>query len=248
MREAVRADGADPAQARNFDRRARAASVPGQASPARGAETQPRTVEAAAFRGGAKEVGASAETLNQSGDEKPRAGDVLAAGAAAAPVQQNGEAREAASAEQAAGTRQAERPESASAQLVHSTARALARGENTFKLRLRPEGMGEVSVTIHARERDLSLSIRASSETTRTLILSQIDDLRSGLSTGDYRLGELSVEVNANGYGGAGSSAASQEQEDARPRRASRKVGGQTAEAAPERAPQTRAGAIMYRI
>lgn len=252
-REAARADGSDDAQSRHFDRRVRAASVPAQAQAtrgeaARGAETQPQTVEAAVLRGGTKADAASVETAEQSGDEKPRTGDVSGAEAVAAPAQQNGEAREAARAQSAAGAQSAERTESASAQLAHSTTRALARGENTFQLRLRPEGMGEVSVTIHAREHDLSLSIRASSETTRTLILSQIDDLRSGLATGDYRLGALNVEVNANGYGGAGSEAASQEREGGGQRRASGKTRRQTADAAPDRPLQARAGAIMYRI
>lgn len=250
-REAVRAEGSDATQSRNFDRRARAASVPVQQTrgeAARVGEAQSQTVEAAALRGGTKDGVASVETAERSGDENARAGEVFAAEAVAAPVQQSGEAREAAPAQPAADAQWAERAESASAQLAHSTTRALTRGENTFQLRLRPEGMGEVSVTIHAREHDLSLSIRASSETTRTLILSQIDDLRSGLATGDYRLGALNVEVNANGYGGAGSEAASQEREGGRQRRASGKIRRQTAEAAPDRTLQARAGAIMYRI
>lgn len=137
---------------------------------------------------------------------------------------------------------------SASAQLARSTANALARGESQFHLRLRPEGMGEVAVTIRAKERELSLDIRASSGETRELILSQIDDLKGGLAASEYRLGELSVEVNASGHEGAAFSTFAQEQGNREAPRQPVKAPPIAAATKSDRIIPTHRGAIMYRI
>jgi flagellar hook-length control protein FliK len=132
--------------------------------------------------------------------------------------------------------------------LARSAVGALARGESQFHLRLRPEGIGEVAVTIRARERELSLHIRASSGETRELILSQIDDLRGGLATGDYRLGELSVEVNTSGHEGAAFSTFAQGEGNREAPRQPLKQSQVAAAEVPDRVIQTRKGAILYRI
>jgi flagellar hook-length control protein FliK len=90
----------------------------------------------------------------------------------------------------------------ASGQLVRSAIHALSRGETRYHLKLHPEDLGEVAVTISARDRELHLTIHASSEATRNLIASQADGLRSGLADSGYRLGGFNVDVSANGQGG----------------------------------------------
>ncbi len=142
----------------------------------------------------------------------------------------------------------------AAMQLARATAGALSRGEREFRLRLRPEGMGEVAVTISARDRDLHLTIRAASESTRDLILNQIGGLREELTAGGYHLNGFSVDVS--GGGGQGGQTFTFQQDPGR-------QSGQRPEARPEArpggapppkeapragAPEARAGAINYRI
>lgn len=105
-----------------------------------------------------------------------------------------------------------------------------------------------MAVTIHARERELSLHIHTSSGETREMILSQIDDLKGGLAAGDYRLGELSVDVNASGQENTAFSTFAQGQSDRETPRQSTKDSPVAAKEQPARVVQVRKGAIMYRI
>ncbi len=110
---------------------------------------------------------------------------------------------------------EAQRPEAATspreadaaAQLFRATTTALARGETRYRLKLRPVGLGEVAVSISARDRELHLTIRTQSESTREIILNQIGALKLELASGEYRLSGFSVDVSGGGAGGEAFSA-----------------------------------------
>jgi flagellar hook-length control protein FliK len=105
---------------------------------------------------------------------------------------------------------EAQRPETApsprevdtAAQLFRATTSALSRGETSYRLKLRPEGLGEVTVAISTRDRELHLTIRTQSESTREIILNQIGALKLELASSDYHLSGFSVDVSGGGAGG----------------------------------------------
>jgi flagellar hook-length control protein FliK len=139
-------------------------------------------------------------------------------------------------------------------QLARAALGAVRRGETRFHLKLRPEGVGEVAVTISARDNDLRLTIRAGSESTKDLILSQIGGLKQELTQGGYRLEGFSVDVSG-GQGGQGGQASASRQDpgnqperrpDARPEPKS--VTPAPKEARFVRVPEARAGSINVRI
>lgn len=142
----------------------------------------------------------------------------------------------------------------ASRQLVRSAIHALQRGETRYHLKLNPENLGEVAVTISARDRELHLTIHAASEATRDLIENQAGGLRSGLADSGYHLSGFSVDVSANGRGGEAFSAFQQGADGQAPGRQpdAKPDGGPAyrlaARAQPERVLETRAGAINLRI
>ena len=140
------------------------------------------------------------------------------------------------------------------AQLGRAALNAARRGETRFHLKLRPEGVGEVAVTISAKDNDLRLSIRTGSESTRELILSQIDGLKQELTQGGYHLEGFSVDVSGGQSGQGGQSFAFRQdpgsqperQPDARPQP---KTGMPTPkEARFPREPESRIGSINVRI
>ncbi len=113
-----------------------------------------------------------------------------------------------------------------------------------------------MAVTINAGDRELHLTIRAASESTRDLIEGQMGALKSDLASSGYHLGGYSVDVSAGGQGGEAFSAFQQDP--------GRQPSGRESYARPEgrrdrpvqpaalehrtRVLETRAGAINYRI
>ncbi|MGJ4850825.1 flagellar hook-length control protein FliK [Bacillota bacterium Meth-B3] len=183
----------------------------------------------------------------QRDEEVPQAGRALPASGRAEP-----DVAQAARAAPAQGARAAAEPDAA-AQVARSIPSALRRGETQYRLRLRPEGLGEVEVSISARERTLGLTIRTANEDARALIASQLGELRRELVASNYELGNVNIEVSANGQNGAAFSAfAEQGRRDAQPgfTGASSGAGGMEgdAELRQIREAYARAGAIMYRI
>jgi flagellar hook-length control protein FliK len=144
----------------------------------------------------------------------------------------------------------------AGAQLARASLGALVRNEREFRLKLRPEGVGEVAVTIGARERDLHLTIRAAQESTKELILGQIGALKEQLEGSGYHLGGFSVDVSGGSPDGQGGQAFAFQQDPGRqPERQPEARRDVQPEAAPlpkeaQRAapPKARLGAINYRI
>jgi len=141
----------------------------------------------------------------------------------------------------------------AAMQLARATAGAMNRGEREYRLRLRPEGVGEVAVTIISRDRDLHLTIHAASESTRDLILNQIGGLKEELTAGGYHLNGFSVDVSGGGQGGQAFTfqqdpgRQSGQRPEARPE--TRPGGAPPPKEAPRAGvPEVRAGAINYRI
>ena len=111
--------------------------------------------------------------------------------------------------------------------------------------------MGEVAVTISAKDHDLRLMIRAGSESTRDLILSQIGGLKQELTQGGYRLEGFSVDVSGGQSGQAfGARQDPGGQGERRPDARPEPKSGAPApkEARFPRVPEVRAGSINYRI
>ena len=73
-----------------------------------------------------------------------------------------------------------------------------------YRIRLSPEGLGDVEVTVVAKGRAVSLSLRTENETAKGLILNHADELRAELSAQEYQVSGLSVEVGMDSRGGAG--------------------------------------------
>ena len=137
------------------------------------------------------------------------------------------------------------------AQLARAALGAVRRGEAQFHLKLRPEGVGEVAVTISAKDHDLRLVIHAGSESTRDLILSQIGGLKQDLTEGGYRLEGFSVDVSGGQSGQAfGARQDPGSQSERRPDVRPEPKSGAPApkEARFPRALETRVGSINYRI
>lgn len=134
------------------------------------------------------------------------------------------------------------------AQIFRATASALSRGETSYRLKLRPEGLGEVTVSISARDRELHLTMRTQSESTREIILNQIGELRLELASSDYHLSGFSVDVSGGGAGGEAFSAFQDGQERRNAGRRPPEPRATPALDAPLRgAPEIRLGAINLR-
>ena len=107
--------------------------------------------------------------------------------------------------------------------------------------------MGEVAVTIGAQGRELRLTIRASQESTRELILDQIGTLKLQLEDSGYHLDGFSVDVSG-GNGAPGFQQNPERQPEAhrseRPEAAPQPQPKEPARAAP----RVWQGAINYRI
>lgn len=101
---------------------------------------------------------------------------------------------------------------SAAMQVAKATVKALKEGTHEYHIQLSPEGLGKVTVTMLAKDKALSLSIRADQSITRELILGQIGELKAELGASEFHLSGLHVEVDVNGQGSAGFSAFSQGQ------------------------------------
>lgn len=139
-------------------------------------------------------------------------------------------------------------------QLAGATIRTLIRGETRYHLKLRPEGVGEVAVTISARDRELRLDIRAASGTTRDLITDQIGALKNELATNGYHLDGFNVDVSGNSQGSEAFSAPQQDPgrqpQERQPEARSGTPQGATlaGPSQPDRVLEARAGSIRYRV
>ena len=96
------------------------------------------------------------------------------------------------------------REENAAMQVARASVHALRRGMTEYRLRLSPEGLGDVEVTVVTKGKAVSLSMRTDNEAARGLILDHADELRAELNNQDYRVSGLSVEVGMDGGNGTG--------------------------------------------
>ncbi len=94
------------------------------------------------------------------------------------------------------------REEHAALQVARATTAAIKRGVTEYKLRLRPEGLGQVEVTVSAKGSELTLSMKTDSEAAKGLILGHADELRTELRAQNYQINDLTVEVGMEGQGG----------------------------------------------
>ncbi len=96
------------------------------------------------------------------------------------------------------------REDNVAMQLARSSVRALKRGMAEYRVRLSPEGLGEVEVTVITKGKAVSLSLRTDNEVARGLILDHADELRAELDKQNYQVNGLSVEVGMDSGNGAG--------------------------------------------
>ncbi len=98
----------------------------------------------------------------------------------------------------------AAREENVAMQVARSSVLALRRGMAEYRVRLSPEGLGEVEVTVVAKGKEVSLSLRTDNEVARGLILDHADELRAELDKQNYQVNGLSVEVGTDSGNGGG--------------------------------------------
>ena len=253
----------EPAAARRAERKgldaARAISAQPQDSAAQAgqyARTQAAAQQENAYKGQALKPEPDAERDQDAARSRPVGGRQQAAPGAFPTV---GEGPGSPPAEQAASPAPAGGQHTPvdlgpSAQLGRAALNAARRGETRFHLKLRPEGVGEVAVTISAKDNDLRLSIRTGSESTRELILSQIDGLKQELTQGGYHLEGFSVDVSGGQSGQGGQSFAFRQDPGSQPeRQPDARPQPKTGMPAPKEArfprePEARIGSINVRI
>jgi flagellar hook-length control protein FliK len=98
----------------------------------------------------------------------------------------------------------AAREENAAMQVARASLHALRRGMTEYRVRLSPEGLGDVEVTVVTKGKTVSMSMRTDNEAARGLILGHADELRTELNQQDYHVSGLSVEVGTDSGNGAG--------------------------------------------
>ncbi len=146
------------------------------------------------------------------------------------------------------------REENVAMQVARASIRALGRGATEYRIRLSPEGLGEVEVTVVAKGKAVSLSMRTDNEAARGLILGHADELRAELGQQSYQVEGLSVEVGMNSGNGAGFFAHRDHADPAHgQRRTMMDQEPSTAQAAQgpqmkRRQPMPRSGTINYRV
>jgi flagellar hook-length control protein FliK len=121
-------------------------------------------------------------------------------------------ARKAEQAIHAEGTQSAKDPapentvpeENAAIQVARASVHALRRGMAEYRVRLSPEGLGNVEVTVVTKGKAVTLSMRTDNEMARGLILDHADELRAELHQQNYQVSGLSVEVGTDGGNTAG--------------------------------------------
>jgi flagellar hook-length control protein FliK len=96
------------------------------------------------------------------------------------------------------------REEGAAMQVARASVHALRRGMTEYRVRLSPEGLGEVEITVVTKGKAVSLSMRTDNEMARGLILDHADELRAELNQQNYQVSGFSVEVGMNGGSGTG--------------------------------------------
>ena len=95
-------------------------------------------------------------------------------------------------------------------QIEEKIAGQIQEGNTTFKLKLYPEGLGEVTVNLTCHGGKLAVDIVAGSSATQRLLEGQAGDLKSALETKNYEITEFDVSTdngnqqNAYGQGGNG--------------------------------------------
>jgi flagellar hook-length control protein FliK len=96
------------------------------------------------------------------------------------------------------------REENAAMQVARASVHALRRGMTEYRVRLSPEGLGNVEVTVVTKGKAVTLSMRTDNEMARGLILDHADELRAELNGQNYQVSGLSVEVGMDGGNGSG--------------------------------------------
>lgn len=78
-------------------------------------------------------------------------------------------------------------------QLADKTLEALNQNKSSFKMKLRPEGLGEITVDITFDNGKLNLKIRTEFEATKSLLESQLHFLQTELKSNDYPVNNLDI-------------------------------------------------------
>ena len=94
--------------------------------------------------------------------------------------------------------------ENPAVQVAKASVASLKRGEMEYRVKLSPEGLGNVEVTVVAKGSELSMSMRTDNEAAQSLILGHADELRAELSAQNYQVSSLSVGVDLGGQSNSG--------------------------------------------
>lgn len=87
----------------------------------------------------------------------------------------------------------AARPEPIPVQMAEQVRIMVNQGKQTFHVKLQPEGCGEVTLHLEMTEGALSVDIRTSLPSTKTMILDQLGELRQALLSNNIQVSEIQV-------------------------------------------------------
>ncbi len=95
----------------------------------------------------------------------------------------------------------AQSPQTAIAQVTQKISQAIGEGRSSFKMKLNPEGLGQVDVTLTCEKGKISLEILASVFSTKQLLEGQASELKAALGAKNFELTRMDVQAETStGY------------------------------------------------
>lgn len=91
-------------------------------------------------------------------------------------------------------------------QITEKIVKSLDTDKTTFQMKLKPEGLGQVTVKLTCEDGKVSLQIEASSSATQKLLVSQLGELRKDLTASNYQVTSVDVSVGGSENRGGESS------------------------------------------
>jgi flagellar hook-length control protein FliK len=94
--------------------------------------------------------------------------------------------------------------QSAAAQIAKTAGESIRRGVREFRLKLKPDGLGEVTVNLSFKNNKIEMRVRSETEKTKELIKAQIGILKNDLEQNGYSIDSLTVEARTSPEIGGG--------------------------------------------
>ncbi|MPN12646.1 hypothetical protein SDC9_159965 [bioreactor metagenome] len=79
-------------------------------------------------------------------------------------------------------------------QIADSVKDNITAGRDNFTLRLKPEGLGNVTVTMSFKKEKIEMRIKSDTAMTKELIATQLGELKNELESSGYKIDTLNVE------------------------------------------------------